>query len=108
MFNLSAYLCTSFFWLLPLAWPGLWSPRADSGAVNAHVAICIFLQSKLYPLETARAIGRKLVLCLFREMSPQDTDFVIVAEQLNLLGQAGSSHPGALGMSWGTFHPTLS
>lgn len=88
----------------------------------AHIAIYIFLQSRLSPLETVLATGRKLVLCLYREMSLRDTDFVdsCSVAKSTWTGwwspNATSSHSGALGMSWGTgtlytvytLHPTLS
>lgn len=89
--------------------------------MHAHVAICIFLQIRLSPLETDIATGKKLVLCLYREISLRDTHFVDSCSAAKSIWtgwwspNAASSHPGALGMSWGpgtlytayTFHPTL-
>lgn len=62
----------------PWSSPACGVPELTGGVLHAHVAICIFLQSRLSPLQTALAIRMKpaLSFCKKQEMCLQDTDFV--------------------------------
>lgn len=76
MLNSSPAFCTGSFHLLPPAWPRMQGPELTGGAVQAHAAVSFFPQTSFSPSEKAPAVGRTLILCLYRERFLRDADLV--------------------------------